>query len=97
MAITKKDIELIENKIKEVAEITYNPYDIEIDCDIDIVLYIRIEDGDWKHDHGFVKYIMREFFPNFTYMGNKDYVGSDGDWYTATHIFIKCGETTTIS
>lgn len=55
-------------------------------------LYCRIEDGDWKHDHIAVDSLVDEFFrkhPTLEVvdMFKDNYVGSDGDWYTADHLW----------
>ena len=66
-------------------------------CDIVLTngteyIYCSIEDGDWKHDHAQLQYLVKKFFdehPNW-YLKDiirKNYVGSLGDWYSQDYYF----------
>ena len=42
-------------------------------------------DGDWKHDHGYARYLLEE--NGFSYVKEESLPSWD-DWYTATHYYI---------
>ncbi len=50
--------------------------------------YICIDiDGDWKHDHGYVDYVMRQVFGYELH--HEDITEEDGsDWYASTHYYV---------
>ena len=55
------------------------------DPNLPIIFYITI-DGDWKHDHGYIDYLMEEIGLNK--LGEKDTEDTGEDWYESTHIYI---------
>lgn len=49
-------------------------------------IFISVCDGDWKHDHLYLEYIMKE---NGFVLTGKDEQPSDEDCYDADYIFTK--------
>ena len=50
------------------------------------VVAIEIEDGDWKHDHNYCKYLMKKL--NFNLIGSEVTHETGEDCYNAIHYFI---------
>jgi len=50
-------------------------------------IYIYVEDGDWKHDHGRLKIIMEKY--GFIFVDRKITNESDGDWFSAEYTYIE--------
>lgn len=44
-------------------------------------------DGDWKHDHGYLDYLMAE--KGYKKVGEKVTNEDGSDWYESEHTFIK--------
>lgn len=44
--------------------------------------------GDWKHDHLRAKWIVKEQFPEFTYIGEQVTEEDGSDWYSAIHRWV---------
>lgn len=76
-------LELIYKTLKE------NGYLCEYwqDPNLPMVFYITI-DGDWKHDHLRIDYLMEGL--NLTRLGEQDVEENGDDWYKSTHIYIAC-------
>jgi len=55
------------------------------DTNLPCIFYITI-DGDWKHDHGYIDYLMGEI--GLKKMGEKDVEENGDDWYESTHVYI---------
>lgn len=49
------------------------------------IVSIYIE-GDWKHDHGFLNYLMGQ--NGYEFMGYESVVDTGDDWYPAMHTFV---------
>lgn len=49
------------------------------------VFYIEVHNGDWKHEHMFLKSIMADY--GFQYVSSNE-EDSDNDCYTAVHSFM---------
>lgn len=58
--------------------------DVEVD---DGKVLVHIDWGDWKHDHGYCKQLMKE--RGYTYCGQKVTEEDGSDTYSATHLYIK--------
>ena len=50
------------------------------------VTTIRIDWGDWKHEHGYADYVMQQ--NGFKKVGEQDYEEDGSDCYSSTHIYI---------
>ena len=50
---------------------------------------IIVEDGDWKHDHLRLNYIMSK--NNYIFIKENEIGTSDDDSYSSTHYFKYCG------
>lgn len=50
------------------------------------VFYVRIENGDWKHEHLLLKHLLDQ--AGFLNINTVEEGESDSDCYTATHYFI---------
>lgn len=76
--------------IKKMAEIfkeeNLYPEEYWQDPDLPIVFYVTI-DGDWKHDHGYIDYLMGERL-GLKKMGERDVEENGEDWYQSTHVYI---------
>ena len=55
------------------------------DANLPCIFYITI-DGDWKHEHGYIDYLMGEI--GLRKMGEKDVEENGDDWYKSTHVYI---------
>ena len=79
-AIIKQTRENIQNLLSA------NNLHYDFDVDYEGFINITIEDGDWKHDHIFLKNLMSR--NGYVYFGCKE-IGEDtgGDWYSAIHKF----------
>ena len=90
-----KTIEFIKNEVKDVLNANNLPlYDYEIyhsDVMPITMVEVHIEDGDWKHDHLCLEYVMKQ--AGYISNGEIDYVDSDDDSYTSTHRFFKFNDT----
>ena len=79
--------EKVENILRENEVYSY---ELDFDLNLENVVYIEVEWGDWKHDHLRLKWIMEKH--SFRYMG-EDVTEEDGsDCYSAVHTYIYCGE-----
>ena len=59
----------------------------EIWCDSNLpVIFIQIDNGDWKHEHLFAKSLLEE--NNFHFIGSQEIGDSQEDTYSAIHRFI---------
>lgn len=78
----------MKDKVQKIYEYLKN-HDIyaEVweDKNLSCVIYIRI-DGDWKHDHQYCTYLMKEY--GYSTLGEKDIEDNGDDWYESTHIFV---------
>ena len=64
-------------------------YELDFNLELENVVYIEIEWGDWKHDHLRLKWIMEK---NGFRQAGEDVTEEDGsDCYSATHTFIYLG------
>ena len=79
----EKMLELIYKTLKE------NGYYCEYwqNSELPMVFYITI-DGDWKHDHQYIDYLMEGI--NLHRLGEQDVEENGDDWYKSTHIYIAC-------
>lgn len=88
-------IEFIKNEVKDVLNANNLPlydYDVYHSDSMPITMVeVRIEDGDWKHDHLCLEYAMKR--AGYISNGETDYVDSDDDSYTSTHRFFKFNDT----
>lgn len=78
-----------KNKAVEIAYKTLNENKIypEIWYDSNIpVIYVQIDNGDWKHEHIRAKLLLEEL--GFTYAGKNELGNSEDDTYSAIHSFI---------
>ena len=84
-------IEFIKNEVKDILKANnLSLYDYDVyNCDFVPVtmVEIRVEDGDWKHDHLCLDYAMKQ--AGYISNGETDYVDSDDDTYSSTHTFFK--------
>lgn len=49
-------------------------------------LEVQVEDGDWKHDHLYLDYLMDKV--GYEKVETRQYGGdTGGDWYSAVHVF----------
>ena len=46
---------------------------------------IKIEWGDWKHEHGYADYVMQQ--NGFVKVGEQDYEEDGSDCYSSTHVY----------
>lgn len=80
---------MTEDLIKKVQDIldTNNADHEEVwqDPNLPCVFYITI-DGDWKHSHGYVDYLMK--ISGYGKMGEKNVEEDGDDWYKSTHVYI---------
>lgn len=51
------------------------------------IIMISIEWGDWKHEHMYCDYLMRE--KGYRLIDETNVVGNDSDCYSSTHIYKK--------
>lgn len=77
-------LELIHKTLKDNGEYCNEVWK---DPNLPNVFYITI-DGDWKHDHGYIDYLMEGI--NLHKLGEKDVEENGDDWYESTHIYIAC-------
>lgn len=63
----------------------YGHEEIWQDGQLPCVFYITI-DGDWKHDHGYIDYLMKGIGLNK--VGEKNVEDNGSDWYESTHVYI---------
>lgn len=86
-----KTIKFIENEVKNILKGYMLPqYDYDVYHSISMpttIVEIRVEDGDWKHDHLCLEYAMKQ--AGYISKGESDYIDSDDDTYSSTHIFFK--------
>ncbi len=81
------DIEFYEKDIKRIFKENDCYYDWDINPDGTIE--VSVEWGDWKHDHLFLNYIMRE---NHYCLIDEDVTEEDGDdAYSSIHTFEYVG------
>ena len=90
-----KAIEFIKNEVKNTLKANNLPlYDYDVyNCNFLPVtmVHVRVEDGDWKHDHLCLEYAMKQ--AGYISNGETDYIESDDDSYTSTHRFFKFNDT----
>lgn len=78
----RKDIEKDIQRIFKENEMWYD-WDVNLDGSVEIY----VDWGDWKHDHLYLNYIMKENGYLFT---GEEVTEEDGsDAYSATHTFLK--------
>ena len=78
----------IDKLTREKIQSLLSAHNLHYDFDVDPQGYISItvEDGDWKHDHIFLKNLMAK--NGYVYFGCKEFgEDSGGDWYSAVHKF----------
>ena len=90
-----KTIEFIKNEVKNTLKANMLPlYDYDVyNCDYvpATMVEICVEDGDWKHDHLCLEYAMKQ--AGYISKGETDYIESDDDSYTSTHVFFKLNDS----
>lgn len=90
-----KTIEFIKNEVKDVLKANNLPlyeYDVYNSVFVPVTMVeVRVEDGDWKHDHLCLEHAMKE--AGYISKGETDYIESDDDAYTSTHVFIKLNDS----
>jgi hypothetical protein len=82
-------VEKIYNKIYDLLNEKLNCYFEAYyhGCFEDIHIYVEINDGDWKHDHAYLRNLIYEAFDG-KYEYEEQLIGeSDSDCYSAKHIF----------
>ena len=88
-------IEFIKNEVKNTIKANnLSLYDYDVyNSDLAPVTMdeIRVEDGDWKHDHLCLEHAMKQ--AGYISNGEADYIESDDDTYTSTHQFFKFNDT----
>ena len=88
-------VEFIKNEIKHVLNANNLPsyeYDVYNSVFAPVTMVeIRVEDGDWKHDHLCLEHAMKQ--AGYISNGEADYIESDDDTYTSTHQFFKFNDT----
>ena len=88
-------IEFIKNEVKNTLKAYMLPlYDYDVyNCDFvpATMVEVRVEDGDWKHDHLCLEHAMKQ--AGYISNGETDYIDSDDDSYTSTHKFFKFNDT----
>lgn len=90
-----KTIEFIKNEVKDVLKANNLPlyeYDVYNSVFAPVTMVeVRVEDGDWKHDHLCLEHAMKE--AEYISKGETDYIESDDDSYTSTHVFFKFNDS----
>lgn len=72
------------NEILEKNDLYSEAINGNVLCGMHVVtIYI---DGDWKHDHGFLNYLMKE--NGYEFVGYESIIDTGSDWYPATHKFV---------
>ena len=88
-------IEFIKNEVKNTLKANnLSLYDYDVynsDFAPVTMVEIRVEDGDWKHDHLCLEHAMKQ--AGYISNGETDYIDSDDDTYTSTHQFFKFNDT----
>ena len=74
--------EKMEEKLKKIFKDNDMSYDYE--CEGNIV-YVIVDWGDWKHDHGFLNYVMRN--NGFELVAEKVTEEDGSDYYSSIHGF----------
>jgi hypothetical protein len=64
-------------------------YELDFDTDLENVVYIEINWGDWKHDHLRLRLIMEKY--SFLCAGEVVTEEDGSDCYSAVHTYI-CGK-----
>lgn len=90
--VTRELINEINNylKNKNHPNLSVDMYTDEDGYDI---LYSEVYNGDWKHEHGALQWLITEFFLEHPTLKIKDwwttdYEGSDGDWYSQNYHWL---------
>ena len=90
-----KTIEFIKNEVKDVLKannLSLYDYDVYNSVFAHVTMVeIRVEDGDWKHDHLCLEYAMKQ--AGYISNGETDYIDSDDDSYTSMHVFFKFNDS----
>ena len=79
--------EKVENILRENEVYSY---ELDFDLNLENVVHIEVEWGDWKHDHLRLKWIMEKY--SFRYIGEEVTEEDGSDCYSAIHTYIYCGE-----
>jgi hypothetical protein len=78
----------LRERVQEILSSHKMPYDFEIDSQS--FIKITVVDGDWKHDHLRLKWLMEE--NDFKHFGENVTEEDGSDCYSAIHTFIYLGD-----
>lgn len=82
----KKITDAFRQECKDIHGRSYCPYEICYDYSHN-AFSVFVEDGDWKHDHGYVKNKMNNL--GYKFIDTEEWGDSEDDSYSATHYFVK--------
>lgn len=75
----------MEEKLKKIFKENGFTYDWDFDLNLPVI-YIYVIWGDWKHDHIYLKNVMKD--NGFVYVGEEVTEEDGSDCYSATHTYI---------